>query len=121
MLHMMYLSIFIIDIRSHNHECIFLIQKIAQFVQDTLLADPSLKISQDLRSEIFSRLQKVDLASLEKLSSGDLTYRLTEDADRVGEVIYKTIQDTTPCLLQLLAVIGYMFYLDIILWKIWIS
>jgi ATP-binding cassette subfamily B protein len=52
---------------------------------------------------------------LEKLSAGDLTYRLTEDADRVGEVIYKTIQDTTPSALQLVVVFGYMVWLD---WKL---
>ena len=97
---------------------VFLIQKFAQFVQDTLLADPALKISQELRSDIFSKLQKVELGSLEKLSSGDIAYRLTEDADRVGEVIYKTIQDTTPCVLQLFAVFGYMIFLD---WKLSIA
>ena len=91
---------------------IFLIQKIAQFGQDTLLASPALSLSQDLRKELFRRLQKIELGSLEKLSSGDITYRLTEDADRVGEVIYKTIQDTTPCVLQLVAVFGYMVVLD---------
>jgi ATP-binding cassette subfamily B protein len=91
---------------------VFLIQKLAQFIQDTLLAEPALKISQELRRNIFSKLQKVELGSLEKLSSGDIAYRLTEDADRVGEVIYKTIQDTTPCLFQLIAVFSYMVFLD---------
>ena len=49
---------------------------------------------------------------VEKISAGDITYRLTEDADRVSEVIYKTFQDTLPCVLQLIAVIVYMLYLD---------
>ena len=72
---------------------VFLLQKIAQFGQDTLLAGPALQVSQDLRRQLFARLQRLDFGALEKLSAGDLTYRLTEDADRVGEVIYKTIQD----------------------------
>ena len=92
---------------------IFLIQKLAQFAQDILLAKPALFISQELRMDIFSRVQRVDLLSLESFSSGDITYRLTEDADRVGEIIYKTVQDTVPCLLQLIAVFGYMIYLDV--------
>ncbi len=91
---------------------VFFIQKFCQFLQDTLLAEPSLRVSEDLRKELFSQLQNIELEALEKMSSGDLTYRLTEDADRVGEVIYKTIQDTTPCLLQLIAVFGYMIFLD---------
>ncbi len=91
---------------------VFLLQKTAQFGQDTLLAGPALQVSQELRRRLFARLQQLDFAALEKLSAGDLTYRLTEDADRVGEVIYKTIQDTTPSLLQLIVVLGYMIWLD---------
>jgi ATP-binding cassette subfamily B protein len=94
---------------------VFLVQKTAQFGQDSLLAGPALGVTQDLRQGLFARLQRLDFAALEKLSAGDLTYRLTEDADRVGEVIYKTIQDTTPSLLQLVAVLGYMLWLDAVL------
>ena len=94
---------------------VFLLQKLAQFGQDTLLADPALQVSQELRRRLFARLQRLEFGALEKLSAGDLTYRLTEDADRVGEVIYKTIQDTTPSALQLLVVFGYMVWLD---WKL---
>ncbi|QEY31876.1 ABC transporter ATP-binding protein [Synechococcus sp. RSCCF101] len=91
---------------------VFLLQKLAQFGQDTLLAEPSLMVGQSLRRDLFRRLQTVRLGALERLSSGDLTYRLTEDADRVSEVIYKTVQDTTPSVLQLVAVFGYMLWLD---------
>ncbi len=94
---------------------VFLLQKLAQFGQDTLLANPALQVSQELRRRLFARLQRLEFGALEKLSAGDLTYRLTEDADRVGEVIYKTIQDTTPSALQLLVVFGYMVWLD---WKL---
>jgi ATP-binding cassette subfamily B protein len=94
---------------------VFMLQKVAQFGQDTLLAGPALRVSQELRRGLFARLQRLDFGVLEKLSAGDLTYRLTEDADRVGEVIYKTIQDTTPSGLQLVVVFGYMVWLD---WKL---
>ncbi len=94
---------------------VFMLQKIAQFGQDTLLAGPALQVSQELRRQLFARLQRLEFGALEKLSAGDLTYRLTEDADRVGEVIYKTIQDTTPSALQLVVVFGYMVWLD---WKL---
>ena len=94
---------------------IFAVQKIAQFGQDSLLAGPALLVSQDLRRDLFRRLQTVELGALEKLSAGDLTYRFTEDADRVSEVLYKTIHDTVPSVLQLVAVLGMMLWLD---WKL---
>ncbi len=91
---------------------VFLVQKLAQFGQDTLLADPALRVSQGLRQQLFARLQQLRFSALDTLSAGDLTYRLTEDADRVGEVIYKTIHDTLPSALQLLAVLATMLWLD---------
>jgi len=97
---------------------VFLIQKIAQFGQDVFIAKPSLEISEVMRGNLFSKIQKINMNSIEKISAGDITYRLTEDADRVSEVIYKTAQDTIPCTLQLLAVIIYMFYLD---WSLTLS
>ncbi|KGG09749.1 ABC transporter ATP-binding protein [Prochlorococcus marinus] len=97
---------------------VFLVQKTAQFGQDVFIAKPSLEISEVMRGNLFSRIQKIKMNSFENISAGDITYRLTEDADRVSEVIYKTAQDTIPCTLQLLAVIIYMFYLD---WSLTVS
>ena len=97
---------------------VFLIQKTAQFGQDVFIAKPSLEISEIMRRKLFNKIQKINLNSIEKISAGDITYRLTEDADRVSEVIYKTAQDTIPCILQLLAVIIYMIYLD---WSLTLS
>ena len=97
---------------------VFLVQKTAQFGQDVFIAKPSLEISEVMRGNLFSRIQKIKMNSVENVSAGDITYRLTEDADRVSEVIYKTAQDTIPCTLQLLAVIIYMFYLD---WSLTVS
>ena len=97
---------------------VFLVQKTAQFGQDVFIAKPSLEISEVMRGNLFSKIQKIEMNSVAKISAGDITYRLTEDADRVSEVIYKTAQDTIPCTLQLLAVIIYMFYLD---WSLTLS
>lgn len=91
---------------------LFFLQKVAQFGQDALLAGPALQVSQDLRRQLFGRLQRLEFSALESLSAGDLTYRLTGDADRVGEVIYKTLHDSLPCVLQLVAVLGLMVWID---------
>ncbi len=97
---------------------IFLVQKTAQFGQDVYIAKPSLEISEVMRRNLFSKIHKIKMNFISNISAGDITYRLTEDAERVSEVIYKSFQDTLPCLLQLLAVIIYMFYLD---WSLTIS
>ncbi len=101
-----------------NSLVVFLIQKTAQYGQDVYIAKPSLEISEVMRQNLFSKIHKIKMNFINNISAGDITYRLTEDSDRVSEVIYKTFQDTLPCVLQLLAVIIYMFYLD---WSLTIS
>ena len=44
---------------------VYLLQKLAQFGQDTLLADPALQVSQELRRRLFARLQRLEFGALE--------------------------------------------------------
>ncbi len=90
----------------------FLLQKIMQYGQDSLMAKASLAITLDLRQKVYAHLQRLNLSYFETTQTGDLTYRLTEDIDRIGEVVNKIFHDFTPCVLQLIVVLGYMIYLN---------
>jgi ATP-binding cassette, subfamily B, bacterial len=91
---------------------IFFLRGAAQYGQDSLMAKAALKISLDLRHSVFAHLQRLSLDYFEAARTGDLSYRLTEDIDRIGEIINKVFHDFTPCVLQLIVVLGYMLYLN---------
>lgn len=91
---------------------IFLVQKLAQYGQDSLMAKAALSIALDLRKRVYTHLQNLSLSYFETTPTGDLAYRLTEDVDRIGEVVNKVFHDFTPCVLQLIFVFGYMIYLN---------
>jgi ATP-binding cassette, subfamily B, bacterial len=91
---------------------VFLAQKIALYGQDSLIAKASLAIVFDLRKQVYAHLQRLSLSYFETVKSGDLAYRLTEDIDRIGEVINKLFHQFLPCILQLMVVLGYMVYLN---------
>lgn len=97
---------------------VFLSQKIAQFGQDSLMAKAALFIAFDLRQQVYAHLQRLNLSYFETAKTGDLSYRLTEDIDRIGEVINKVFHDFIPCVLQLIVVLGYMIYLN---WQLTLS
>ncbi|MBE9192628.1 ABC transporter ATP-binding protein [Gloeocapsopsis crepidinum LEGE 06123] len=97
---------------------VFLSQKIAQFGQDSLMAKAALFIAFDLRQQVYAHLQRLNLSYFETAKTGDLSYRLTEDIDRIGEVINKIFHDFIPCVLQLIVVLGYMIYLN---WQLTLS
>ena len=91
---------------------VFLIRGAFQYGQDSLMAKAALQITLDLRQTVYRHLQRLNLDYFETASTGDLTYRLTEDIDRIGEVIHKLFHQFIPCALQLLAVLAYMVYLN---------
>ncbi|MEG4805697.1 ABC transporter ATP-binding protein [Microcoleus sp. ARI1-B5] len=91
---------------------IFLIRGTAQYGQDTLMAKAALTIALEIRKKVYSHLQKLDIGYFETAKTGDLSYRLTEDIDRIGEVVNKFFHQFIPCVLQLIAVMGYMIYLN---------
>jgi len=91
---------------------VFLLQKIMQYGQDSIMAKAALAVALDLRKKIYSHLLRLNLSYFETAQTGDLTYRLTEDIDRIGEVVNKIFHDFTPCVLQLIVVLGYMIYLN---------
>lgn len=97
---------------------VFLLQGIAQYGQDSLMAKAALRVALNLRQSSYSHLQKLSLSYFERAKTGDLTYRLTEDVDRIGEIINQFFHDFVPCILQLIVVLGYMLWLN---WQLTIA
>lgn len=91
---------------------VFVVRGVFQYGQDSLMARSALAIALDLRRQVYTHLQRLALDYFETASTGDLTYRLTEDIERIGEVINKIFHQFVPCVLQLLAILAYMIYLN---------
>jgi ATP-binding cassette subfamily B protein len=97
---------------------VFLLRGMSQYGQDSLMAKASLKIALELRKKAYAHLQTLGLNYFETAKTGDLSYRLTEDIDRIGEVINKFFHDFIPSALQLIVVFAYMFIVN---WQLTIA
>jgi ATP-binding cassette, subfamily B, bacterial len=91
---------------------VFLVRGFFQSMQDMYMAKAALRVAFNLRQQVYAHLQKLNLSYFETAKAGDLSYRLTEDVDRVGEVVNKVFHDFIPCVLQLVAIPIYMIYLN---------
>jgi ATP-binding cassette, subfamily B, bacterial len=91
---------------------VFLVRGFFQSVQDIYMAKAALRVAFYLRKYIYTHLQKLNLSYFETAKTGDLSYRMTEDVDRVGEVVHKLFHDFIPCILQLVAIPIYMIWLN---------
>ncbi len=93
----------------------FIGRGLCQYGQDSMVARAALGAATDLRVDVYAHLHRLDLDYFAESRAGDLSYRLTEDIDRIGEVVGKFFHQFIPSVLQLLFVLLYMLYLNWIL------
>jgi ATP-binding cassette subfamily B protein len=91
---------------------VFLFRSIFQFGQTLWMIDATQRVVYDLRRHIYSHLQKLGIDYYATAQTGDLTYRLTEEIDRVGEIVNKLSHQFLSSALQIIAIPIYMFYLN---------
>ncbi|BBA80265.1 ABC transporter ATP-binding protein [cyanobacterium endosymbiont of Rhopalodia gibberula] len=96
----------------------FLVRGIFQYGQNIFMINAALIMSLNLRKGVYTHLHKLGLDFFETAKTGDLTYRLTEDIDRVGEIIDKLSHQFISNFLQLIIIPAYMFYLN---WQLTIA
>ncbi|MEO0802559.1 MAG: ABC transporter ATP-binding protein [Cyanobacteria bacterium J06642_2] len=91
---------------------VFLIRSAFQYGESLWTLAGSLNAVLALRKSVYAHLQHLGLSYFERSKTGDLTYRLTEDIDRIGEVVNSLSQRFLSSALQLVAIPAYMFYLN---------
>ncbi|MDJ0658215.1 MAG: ABC transporter ATP-binding protein [Crocosphaera sp.] len=96
----------------------FLIRGIFQYGQNIFMIDASLEMVLNVRKKVYAHLHKLGLDYFETAKTGDLTYRLTEDIDKVGEIVDKLSHQFVSNVLQLIVIPAYMFYLN---WQLTIA
>jgi ATP-binding cassette, subfamily B, bacterial len=97
---------------------VYMLRGIFQYGQDALMAKVAFTVTLDLRKRVYAHLLQVGSAYTQTVQTGDLAYRLTEDVDRVAEVIYKIFHQFIPCILQLILILGYLVLVN---WQLTIS
>jgi ATP-binding cassette subfamily B protein len=91
---------------------IFLLRSVFQYWKNIVMIRASLDVALDLRQGVYDHLHNLGLDYYECQQVGDLSYRLTEDIDRISEVIHKMSQQFLSCVLQLIAIPIFMLYLN---------
>ncbi len=91
---------------------VFLVRGFCQYGQNVFMIAAALEMVLNLRKQVYAHLHKLGLDYFETTQTGDLTYRLTEDIDRVGEIVDKLSHQFLSNLLQLIVIPLYMLYLN---------
>ena len=90
----------------------FTFQNIFLYFARVSAISSSQNIALAIREKTYANLHKLNVDYFAQSQTGDLTYRLTEDIDKIGEVVTKLSQQFISCVLQIVVLTGYIFYLN---------
>jgi ATP-binding cassette subfamily B protein len=94
---------------------VFLFRFIFSYAQEILLNHVGQWVMFDLRTEIFTKLQRQEVAYYDRYPVGRIITRLTSDVDALNELFTSGVIDVLGDLVIIFAIIGMMFWLD---WKL---
>lgn len=94
---------------------VFLFRFIFGYVQEILLNIVGQKVMYDLRTEIYEKLQRQEVAFYDQYPVGRTITRLTSDVDALNELFTSGVIDVLGDLVVIFAIIGWLFFID---WKL---
>ncbi len=94
---------------------VFLFRFIFSYAQEILLNNVGQRVMFDIRTELFTKLQKQEVAYYDQYPVGRTMTRLTSDVDALNELFTSGVIDVLGDLVIIIAIIGIMFWLD---WKL---
>ena len=91
----------------------YLAASLVQTISGWIMADVSQSILKQLRTDLFSHLQKLSLSFYDKNQAGDLMSRLTNDIHAINQAISQNVVALITNVLSLLGILAAMFTLNI--------
>jgi ATP-binding cassette subfamily B multidrug efflux pump len=91
---------------------VFLLRFIFSYTQEILLNRVGQQVMFDIRTELFTKLQKQEVAYYDHYPVGRTMTRLTGDVDALNELFTSGVIDVLGDLVIIVAIIGIMFWLD---------
>jgi len=90
----------------------YLLYNLLQAIAGRLMADISQRALEQLRSDLFQRVQRLPVSFFSEGSTGDLLSRLTNDVEAINQAISQNVTTLVASLLSMLGIIVAMFLLD---------
>lgn len=94
---------------------VFFFRFIFSYVQEVLLNMVGQRVMFDLRTEIFTKLQRQEVAYYDKYPVGRIITRLTSDVDALNEMFTSGVIDVLGDLVVIVAITAWLFWID---WKL---
>lgn len=93
--------------------CIYLVAVLAQYLQQRIMISVSQNAIQQLRNDLFQKLQKLPVRYYDTNNHGDVMSRFTNDVDAVGEMLNNTVVQLISGTINIVGTFALMIYTNV--------
>jgi len=93
--------------------CIYLVAVLAQYLQQRIMIGISQGAIQQLRNDLFGKLQKLPVRYYDTNNHGDIMSRFTNDVDAVGEMLNNTVVQLISGAINIVGTFALMVYTNV--------
>lgn len=91
---------------------LYLLSAITGYLENYTMSKIAVKVSQELRSEIAQKINKLPLGYIDRNSYGDLLSRVTNDVDTLGNTLERTLSNIVSSTVTILGIPIVMFVIS---------
>jgi ATP-binding cassette subfamily B multidrug efflux pump len=91
---------------------VLLVTFVFSYVQDVLLNTVGQRVMYDLRAELYTKLQRQDVAYYDRNPVGRIMTRLTSDVDALNELFTSGVIEVLGDVVMIVAIVGMMLWID---------
>ena len=92
---------------------IYIISFIFNLLQGILIARVTQKVSKQLRTDLFNKLERLPLKYFDQTSYGDTLSRMTNDIDLLGQTLNNSISQFTTSVTMIIGILVMLFVIDV--------
>ena len=91
---------------------IYVLSYIFNLTQGLLITRTTQKLTKQMRSDLFKKIEKIPLSYFDKTSHGDTLSRMTNDIDLVGQAMNNSVSQLTTAITTIIGVTVMMFIIS---------
>lgn len=93
--------------------CVYALSSLAGWFQNYVNADVAAQTVNNIRTDLFNKIETLSLRFFDSTSHGELLSRFTNDIDNIGITLSNSIIELTSNLIQLVGVLIFMLILNV--------
>ena len=92
---------------------LYVVSGIINYIKDLMLMRTSARFSKQMRAKILGKISKLEMSYFDKVKTGDIMSRMSNDVDSVTMQLASTISDVITSIVTIIGILAMMLFISV--------